>query len=92
MRIELELDRTVTRLAGYELGKKIFEEQIKNKIDYNSSITIVFPDNIINLASSFIQGLFGEMVEKIGIAGIEQLVFIESKSEKLKDSIVKNLL
>ena len=35
LKIELVLDKTVTRLAGYELGKKIFNEQVKEKINYN---------------------------------------------------------
>ncbi|RHS23354.1 DUF4325 domain-containing protein [Clostridium sp. AF12-19] len=92
LKIELVLDKTVTRLAGYELGKKIFNEQVKEKINYNEKTIIVFPNNITKLASSFIQGFFGEMVEKIGIAGIEKQIIIESSNEDLRDSIIKNLL
>lgn len=91
-RIELILDKTVTRLAGYELGRKVFEEQVKNKINYNSPITIVFPSNIQKLASSFIQGFFGEIVENIGIVGIEKQVTIVAENDKLPKSIIDNLL
>ena len=91
-RIELILDRTVTGLAGYELGKKVFDEQVKDKIDYDSPITIVFPDNIKKLASSFIQGFFGEIIENIGIVGIEKQVTIVAENDKLPKSIIENLL
>ncbi len=87
-RIELILDRTVTRLAGYELGKKVFDEQVKD----DSPITIVFPDNIKKLASSFIQGFFGEIIENIGIVGIEKQVTIVAENDKLPKSIIENLL
>lgn len=91
-RIELNLDKSVTRLAGYEYGKSIYDEQVKGKVDFNSTIIIVFPDNILKLASSFVQGFFGEMVDKIGIAGIESNVIIESYNTNLHKEIIKNLL
>lgn len=92
VRIELDLDRSVTRLAGYEYGKSVFDNQVKDKIDYNDSIVIVFPSNIVKLASSFIQGFFGEMVENIGISGIEEKVSIESSNPKIHRDVVNNLI
>ena len=92
VRIELDLDRSVTRLAGYEYGKSVFDNQVKDKIDYNDSIVIVFPSNIVKLASSFIQGFFGEMVENIGISGIEEKVSIESSNSKIHRDVVNNLI
>lgn len=89
---KLDLDKSVTRLAGYEYGKSIFEKQVKGEIDYSSNIIFVFPDNISKLASSFIQGFFGEIVNKIGIAGIENNVIIESSNANLHNEIIKNLL
>ena len=58
----------------------------------SSPITIVFPDNIKKLASSFIQGFFGEIIENIGIVGIEKQVTIVAENDKLPKSIIENLL
>ena len=33
-RIDLRFDNTITGLAGYQYGKKVFEEQVKKQIDY----------------------------------------------------------
>lgn len=91
-RIELKLDRSVTRLAGFEYGKNVYEEQVKGKINTSLPVTFIFPDNIKKLASSFIQGFFAELVESIGISGIERNVGIESSNELLKKDILDNLL
>ena len=82
----------MTRLAGYDFGKETFEMQVKNKVDMSKPIILVFPDNISKLASSFIQGFFGEWVEQIGIAGIEKNVIVESSNSNMHKEIVENLL
>ncbi len=91
-KVELKVDKTVTRLAGYPLGKKIYEEQVKGCIDLSESFILVFPSNIKKLASSFIQGMFGELVEKIGISGIERQITIESVNPEMKKNILDILV
>lgn len=54
--IEQQFNKTVTRLAGNEYGRKVYDEQARNKIDFSEKTQIVFPDQIIAIASSFIQG------------------------------------
>ena len=91
-RIELKVDKTVTRLAGYSLGKKMYEDQMKKYIDLSEPFVLVFPNNIKKLASSFIQGMFGELVEIIGISGIERQIEVESINSKMKKEIIDNLI
>lgn len=91
-RIVLDLDKTVSRLAGYPLGKSIYEKQVKQDIDLSQHFVLVFPDNITKLASSFVQGFFGEIVEKIGISGVEHLLDVESVNSNMKKEILENLL
>ena len=36
--IQLEFNMTITRLAGYDYGKSVYEDQIRDKINYTSPI------------------------------------------------------
>ncbi|WP_341323504.1 hypothetical protein NSQ62_08505 [Solibacillus sp. FSL H8-0523] len=89
---ELDLDKTITKLAGNQLGRYIFQEQLKEEIDYKKEITITFPDRIDTIASSFIQGFFEEIVQNIGISGVESMVIINSSIPNIKKLILENLL
>ena len=88
----LDFDKTVTMLAGYDYGYEVYNEQVKGKIDVYSNFTIVFPDQIKHIASSFSQGFFKEIAEEIGIVGIEDRLIIISPNEDLKKQIIEDLL
>lgn len=90
--IELEFKKSITKLAGYTLGKEIYDNQVKDKVDFSGKIVIKFPDNIRDIASSFIQGFFYELIDKIGIKGIKNQVEIISSNDKMKDEILNNLV
>lgn len=90
--IELTFDKSITRLAGYDYGKSIYEKQVPRDINLEEKIIIIFPENIVKLASSFIQGFFSELVEKIGISGIEKNVIIQSANPNMHKEIIDNLL
>lgn len=91
-KIELSFDKKLSGLAGYQYGMSEYKKQVEGKIDFDEDIILTFPDNIVRIASSFIQGFFEEMVGKIGISGIEERVKIESIRNDMKDIIIKNLL
>ena len=74
-RIELKFDKSVMRLAGYQYGKNIFDEQ-----------------QIIRIASSFVQGFFEKIIENVGVSGIGKVILIEPSDSKLYDSIIDNLI
>ena len=84
-RIELKFDKSVMRLAGYQYGKNIF-------IDYSQKTVIVFPQQIIRIASSFVQGFFEKIIENVGVSGIGKVILIEPSDSKLYDSIIDNLI
>lgn len=86
-RFELEFEKSMTCIAGYEYGEKTFSDYIKGKISYDKTITIVFPNRIVRVASSFIQGLFKEIIDNIGYEGIEEKVEIITGDEKLTKQI-----
>lgn len=81
-------DKTVPSLAGYEYGKKVFEDQVKEKIDYSADkIIIAFPNDKTAIASSFIEGFFDGIKEKIGLNAIKEKLIIESNSVKITKKI-----
>ena len=90
-RIELQFGKAVTRLAGNEYGRKIYNEQVKDKIDFSTKTQIVFPDQIISIASSFIQGFFEEIIANIGFMGVGEQVIIIAPRINVEEKIIKNL-
>lgn len=86
-RFELKFEKSMTCIAGYEYGEQVFSEQIKGDISYDKKITIVFPERIVRVASSFVQGLFKEIIDNIGYEGIEENVEIITGDEKLTKQI-----
>lgn len=89
---ELDFDKSLTKLSGFELGKNMFDEQIKGKISYEKEIEIVIPERVDLIGSSFIQGFFEDIVNNIGISGVEKGVSIKSAIPNLKEIIIDNLL
>lgn len=90
-KIILKLNNTITRLAGNEYGKKIFEEQVKEKINYDKKNIIVFPDTIENIAISFVQGFSQEIMESISLDEIHEIIEIEGQ-EKVVNNFYKYTL
>ena len=68
-KVELKFDKTVTRLAGNPYGRLVYEEQVKGKVDFGKTVYITFPDEIIYIASSFVQGFFDEIVKIVRFPG-----------------------
>lgn len=89
--VKLSFSKSLTNLAGYDYGKQVYEEQIAGKIDINTDFTLEFPSSIKGVASSFVQGLFRDIVEKIGLNATERRLKIVS-SNNLDDSIRRKLM
>lgn len=91
-RIELEFHRADTRLAGNPYGKEVFIAQVREKIDYTMLNTIVFPENIEKVASSFVQGFFEEIIKNVGYEKFDNVIQIEARNEVLVENIRKDLI
>ena len=90
--IKLKFEKSLEGLAGYEFGMETYKNQVENRINFDQKITIVFPDNIQRIASSFIQGFFENIVQHIGVSGVEKNIEINSTKEELKKILISNLL
>ena len=90
--IYLRFEKSDDRLAGNPYGKKIFRDQVSNFIKYDQKNIIVFPDQIRWVASSFVQGFFSEVVEKIGYANFDSIIQIKARNSEVAQNIRKDLL
>lgn len=89
--IQLKFGKAVTRLAGNEYGRQVYNEQVKDIIDFSTVTQIVFPEQIISIASSFVQGFFDEIVANIGILGVGKQIIVIAPSLNVEEKIIKNL-
>ena len=93
-KISIEIDNTLSGIAGFQLGKSIYEKQIRPAIknyDYKNGIEIVFAERIKRITSSFVQGFFSELMGKIGYYGIKDNVKVKTYSCELTESVYKVL-
>lgn len=95
MIVELEFKKSLSALAGYLYGEDIYVKQVENKVSNmtpGDRIVIKIPSHIEYLASSFVQGFFSKLIEKIGFTGIEKYVDIESDNENItKENVISKL-
>lgn len=89
--VMLSFNKSLTNLAGYDYGKQVYDNQIAGKIDIDKEFTIGFPPAIKGVASSFVQGLFKDIVDKIGLSATEKRLKIVAENN-LSDSIRKKLM
>ena len=89
--IELEFPKTISTLAGNPYGNEVYEKQVKDKFRLDVVNIICFPNNIDDLATSFIQGFFAEIVKITGHDNFYSAVKIQSIHERIKRRIEENL-
>lgn len=92
-KIELTFKKDLTKLAGNKFGKQTYESQVCEIVDNSpdDNYTIVIPERIDRIASSFIQGFFEIYIEKFGLSSLEEHIFVESTIENINEMIIKNL-
>ena len=88
--VVLNFKENIVMLAGYEYGVQIYEQQGK-KIDFQKSFTVVFPDSIVGVASSFVQGFFAEAKRTVGIENLKQRLNVKCKNEMIANKIMSKL-
>ena len=90
-KFELVFAKDLSKLAGNSFGRRTYEEQVKNQIDFSKKMIFVIPSGIDRVASSFVQGFFEEIVNEIGISGVDKQVFFESTIKNIKEFVLENL-
>lgn len=88
--ITLSFSPTITRLAGNEFGQEIFSNQVKSVMDLEYMNVIVIPENIQNIAISFVQGFTNEIFKMIN-KGEFYTYFKIQASEKVINKFNKSI-
>ena len=74
---EIFVDINVNRAAGYALGLKTYEEQVKPFYVEGAINIINLPSNLEDVSISFVQGFTEELKEKYGwYAVVEETKFL----------------
>lgn len=77
MKILLTFDTELLALWGEDFGKEIWKTQIEQYRD-QEHITLVFPEQISCVATSFGRGLLNEEINKLGINAVKRKYTIQS--------------
>lgn len=90
-KICLMADKTIPVLSGNQYGVSLYNQQVKDKFREDRKNVIVFPENIDDIAVSFIQGFFKDIVDRIGPDSFADYVEIESSHEDVVKKIYDNI-
>lgn len=81
--VKINLDRSISRLAGFDYGKEIYRNQVHLELPSDEKTEIQFPDNIHKIATSFVQGFFSDLVNLVGYDYIRNNIIIKAKDDVL---------
>lgn len=89
MQILLTFDTDLLALWGENFGKEIWKTQIEPYSD-QKSITLVFPQEISCVATSFGRGLLGDEIKKLGINAVKTKYTIQSLNKECQQQFSKH--
>ncbi len=84
-------DKEITDLAGDNLGKKIYEEQVSHVIDFSKANVIVFPEQIEDLAISFVHGFCRKILKRISKKDFRKIIIVEFSTPHLIEMFYENM-
>ncbi len=90
--IKIECDKTINVLVGFDAGRDVYEQQVKDQMIFNEPVIFIVQDNVRVIGSSFIQGFFEKIKEEMGIEGIEKYIEMKSNEVDFKNMVITNLL
>lgn len=92
-RIELNFKKDLTKLAGNNFGKQTYANQILEIVSKNPNddYTIVIPERIDRIASSFIQGFFDSYIKSYGFSALVNHITVESTIKDINELISDSL-
>ncbi len=90
-KIILKFGKTTTNLAGNRLGNEVFCEQVKPKLVENLVNIVIFPYEIEDIASSFIEGLYKELGEKYGKENVFDRMILTAENEEAQKKILDSI-
>jgi hypothetical protein len=85
VRININVGEELKTLVGYDLGLKIYQEQVEPNLIEGAKHIIIFPDNIEDISISFTQGF------KHSLPGLlfEKTCYVYFKNEEIKNKFMR---
>lgn len=75
--IFLEFEGEQSGLTGFDFGCTIYKEQVEQEYKKSKGhLTIVFPDYVDAVSTTFVHGLFGTILKDVGISGFHDAVTV----------------
>ena len=88
--ISLTFDKGVSRLAGLENGRNLYNEQLKNKIHIGRNHIIEIPSNIEDISISFVLGMTEELLKIMSLDDFDEYIKFNAE-DKIVDKIKKSM-
>lgn len=89
-KITLSFPTTINRLAGNHFGVEIYNDQVKEKINYSKKNIIIIPEYIEDVAISFVQGFTQEIFNKIKKDEFTNYFEIQA-NDKVRNKFIKSI-
>lgn len=85
--IRIDIDENLRGIAGREFGESIYNEFVKEKINFEEkeTYTIIFPQHVKVIALSFVKGMIEEILNKITVSEFEQYFTIIGSESAVRD-------
>ena len=86
-RINLVFDKLIADLAGNPLGRKTFHKQVEPYFLEGKRNVIVIPENINDVGSSFVQGMYSSIGEKYGKSRALEMMQFDCENSRILEKI-----
>lgn len=90
-RIELRFGTSTKDLTGNSLGRKTFEIQVRPHWRENEINIVIIPEEIEDIGSSFIQGIYTFLKETYGKSEALEQMKLECNRTSIMDKIEKSI-
>lgn len=88
-RIELKFGASTKDLTGNTLGRKTFEIQVKPYWKNDALNVVIIPEEIEDIGSSFIQGIYTELKETYGKSTALEYMRLDCSRQSIVEKIEK---
>lgn len=90
-RIEIIIKGSLNKITGYDFGHDVYIKQVKEIIDFSRKYVIIFPDHVVDVGISFVQGFTEEIIKKIGRKGFYDRFTIEASDNEIVEKFLKGI-
>lgn len=89
--INLVIKKDFDTLSGRKLGKSVYEKSNLADITFDDKALLIFPDTIVKVSASFVQGLLDEIFIIKGKEKTRQDIQVKMKTRDLEKSFFEKI-